>query len=177
MNRCLLSCFYPAENICTRTMKWVPSSFLEFLSSVTSIYRCGLFMPNELRLMDNLTKCALKADVSKGIMMEIAACMSELLYSLFTPWPLICINKERVLLTLFVVVKQQYASVFRTCYQKIWRRLRRVSELNVKEVQLGAIPANWSLSSLFVLNGSAISLFVMLIYFYCYLYSKDHVCL
>ncbi|KAL6734511.1 hypothetical protein Aduo_005043 [Ancylostoma duodenale] len=57
MNRCLLSCFYPAENICTRSLK------------------CGLFMPNELRLMDNLSKCALRNDVSKGIMMEIATCL------------------------------------------------------------------------------------------------------
>ncbi|KHJ85605.1 hypothetical protein OESDEN_14664 [Oesophagostomum dentatum] len=57
MSRCMLSCFYPAENICTRSLK------------------CGLFMPSELRLMDNLTKCALKSDVSKGIMMEIATCL------------------------------------------------------------------------------------------------------
>ncbi|PIO55518.1 hypothetical protein TELCIR_23093 [Teladorsagia circumcincta] len=32
-------------------------------------------MPNELRLMDNLTKCALQSDVSKGIMMEMATCL------------------------------------------------------------------------------------------------------
>ncbi|CAJ0606176.1 unnamed protein product [Cylicocyclus nassatus] len=57
MSRCMLQCFYPAENICTRTMK------------------CGLFMPNELRLLDNLTGCALKSDVSRGIMMEIATCL------------------------------------------------------------------------------------------------------
>ncbi|KAK6012185.1 hypothetical protein OSTOST_22671 [Ostertagia ostertagi] len=59
MNHCLLGCFYPAQNICTMKMK------------------CGLFMPNELRLMDNLTKCALQNDVSKGIMMEMATCLSE----------------------------------------------------------------------------------------------------
>lgn len=57
MNRCLLSCFYPAQNICTSKLK------------------CGLFMPNELRLMDNLLKCAFENDVSKGIMMELATCM------------------------------------------------------------------------------------------------------
>ncbi|KAK5974883.1 hypothetical protein GCK32_007631 [Trichostrongylus colubriformis] len=57
MNSCLLSCFYPAQNICTMKMK------------------CGLFMPNELRLMDNLSKCALQSDVSKGIMMEMATCL------------------------------------------------------------------------------------------------------
>ncbi|KAK6736497.1 hypothetical protein RB195_019279 [Necator americanus] len=59
MSRCLLSCFYPAENMCTRLLM------------------CGVFMPNELRLLDNLTKCALKSDVSRGIMMEIATCMTS----------------------------------------------------------------------------------------------------
>ncbi|KAK6035529.1 hypothetical protein COOONC_26965 [Cooperia oncophora] len=63
MNSCLLGCFYPAQNNCTRKM------------------RCGLFMPNELRLVDNLTKCALQSDISKGIVMEMATCMRSVMHN------------------------------------------------------------------------------------------------
>nr|CDJ90433.1 Hypothetical protein CBG13337 [Haemonchus contortus] len=61
MNRCLLGCFYPAQNTCTIKLG------------------CGLFMPNELRLVDNMVKCALQNDVSKGIMMEIATCLRSVM--------------------------------------------------------------------------------------------------
>ncbi|ETN78235.1 hypothetical protein NECAME_02941 [Necator americanus] len=90
--------FKPATNFkrCMRNCKErvdgdVPESYFECLSQFNHVLTktlkctyeavgtgCSVFMPNELRLLDNLTKCALKSDVSRGIMMEIATCMSWL---------------------------------------------------------------------------------------------------
>ncbi|VDO59046.1 unnamed protein product [Haemonchus placei] len=51
----------------------------DFKEIVEKVGKCGLFMPNELRLVDNMVKCALQNDVSKGIMMEIATCLRSVM--------------------------------------------------------------------------------------------------